>query len=301
MKLVPVTLQRTLEEFIDDDCPSMAAALAYYTVFSLPPLLVIVIAVVGSIFGRAAVQGRILDQIRGLVGVRAAEQVQTMVAQFSLADSGGLATALGVAALVFAATTAFAQLQASLNRAWEVKPASNSIRDFFLKRVLSFGMILAIGFLLLVSLAFSAALSAVGDTVTQYLPSFLSHGMLRVASSVLSFGVITLLFGSLYKVLPDARVEWRDVIVGAATTAGLFVVGKSLVGLYLGSSSVLTPYGAAGSLALILLWTYYSSMIFLLGAEFTQVWAQKHGRTICPEPGAVRIVREERPAVSRPC
>jgi membrane protein len=288
-------VKRTAEEFIDDDCSALAAALAFYSVFSLPPLLVIVITVAGSVFGRAAVEGKIAEQIAGLIGPRAAEQAQIMVAQADMSRSGGLATVLGVAALIFAATTAFAQLQYALNRAWEVKPdpRASTIRNFLMKRVLSFGMILGVGFLLLVSLAISAALSAFGDALAAYFPA-LPPDALRIASTLLSFVVFAGLFACLYKALPDARVQWRDVITGAVLTSLLFAVGKYLVGLYLGNSSVLTPFGAAGSLALILLWTYYSSMIFLLGAEFTQVWAQDHGRAIVPERGAVRIVREEK-------
>jgi membrane protein len=289
-------IKRTGQEFIDDDCPSMAAALAFYTVFSMPPLLVIVIAVAGSVFGRSAVEGRIETQIAGLIGPKAAEQAQIMVAKASLSPSISLASILGVLALIFAATSAFVQLQTSLNRAWEVKPDphANSVKDFVLKRVLSFGMILGIGFLLLVSLALSAGLSAFGDVLPAYLPPFVSTQALRLINIVLSLTVVTALFASLYKVLPDAKVEWRDVITGAIVTAFLFGLGKYLVGLYLGNSSVLNPFGAAGSLALILLWTYYSSMILLMGAEFTQVWARQHGRRIGPEPGAVRVVRQEK-------
>ncbi len=287
-------VKSTFQEFVDDDCPSMAAALAYYTIFSLPPLLVIVITVAASVFGNDAVQGRVDDQFRGLIGPRAAQQVQTMISQVRLGDGGSLgATIFGIAALVFAATTAFAQLQSSLNRAWEVQPDPrlNGIRTFFTKRLLSFGMILAVGFLLLVSLALSAALSAFGDSVTSFTPQWISALLLRVGNSVLSFLVIAGLFAALYKVLPDAEIEWRDVSVGAVATAILFVTGKAMVGLYLGNSNVVTPYGAAGSLAIILLWTYYSSMIFLLGAEFTQVWAERHGKGIVPEKGAIRIRR----------
>jgi membrane protein len=289
-------LKRTVQEFISDDCPAMAAALAFYTVFSLPPLLLIVITSVGPIFGRAEVQGRIVDQITSLVGPGAAQQARTMIAEAGVTGSGGLTTLLGVAALIFAATTAFAQLQSSLNRAWEVKPdpATNTLKNFLLKRVLSFGMILGIGFLLLVSLAISAALSAFGDALTAHMPPFLSGNTLRAASILFSLVVIAGLFAALYKVLPDAQIGWRDVITGAIVTAVLFGLGKYLVGLYLGNSSVLTPFGAAGSLALILLWTYYSSMIFLFGAEFTQVWANVHGRSIVPEPGAVHVVRQEK-------
>ena len=290
------TLSGTINEFLNDDCMSMAAALAYYTVFSLPPLLLIVITIAGSVFGSAAVQGRIDDQIRGLIGPSAAQQVQTMIAQVKLSGSTGPAAVFGAIALAFAATTAFAQLQSSLNRAWEVEPAPTGygVRNFLLKRVLSFGMILAIGFLLLVSLALSAAITGFSAALNSYLPAFLSARLLHIVSAVFSFAVIGGLFAAMYKVLPDAEVEWRDVSVGAVVTAALFNLGKYLVGLYLGNSSVLTPYGAAGSLALILLWTYYSAMIFLLGAEFTQVWAQRHGRPITPQPGAVRVVREKR-------
>jgi membrane protein len=296
VKIIPKLLKRTLQEFIDDDCPALAAALAYYTVFSLPPLILIVIKSVGSILGRAAVEGKIEQQIVGLVGPRAAEQVQTMIAEASIDGSRWLTWTMGIAALVFAATSAFAQLQSSLNRAWEVKPDPHAggLRKFLLKRVLSFGMILAVGFLLLVSLAISAALSAFGDALAWLLPVYLSKHVLWATSSVVSLVVITALFAALYKVLPDAQIDWRDAITGAVATAILFALGKYLIGLYLGNSNALTPFGAAGSLALILLWTYYSAMIFLLGAEFTQVWAKDHGRTIVPEPGAVHVAQGEK-------
>lgn len=298
MSKLLVVSKRTVQEFMDDDCPSMAAALAYYTVFSLAPLLLIVIVVAGAVFGRAAVEGRIAAQIQDLIGARAAEQAQTMIAEVSKSDAGGIAAFVGILALIFGATTAFVQLQSALNRAWEVKPDPNrgGLKDFLLKRVLSFGMILAIGFLLLVSLALSAALTAFGDIIQAYLPDGLSANLISVAGFVVSFAIVTGLFAAMYKVLPDAKVAWRDVLTGAAITALLFSIGKFALGVYLGSGSAVSPFGAAGSLALILLWTYYSSMILLFGAEFTQAWARAQGREIAPEPGAVHVVREEKPA-----
>ena len=289
-------LKHTLWGFLDDDCPSMAAALAYYTVFSLPPLLLIIIATAGSMFGRAAVQGRISAQIGDLVGRRAADQVETMIAEVSFSDASDVAAFAGIAALLLASTSAFVQLQYALNRTWEVKPDPNRgmVKEFLLKRILSFGMIVAIGFLLLVSLALSAAMAAFGDTLALYLPPELTGSAVRVAGYFASFCVITGLFASMYKVLPDAKVHWRDVLTGSALTALLFMVGKYLVGLYLGRSSVLSPFGTAGSLALIMLWTYYSSMIVLFGAEFTRAWAQHRGHWARPEEGAVQVVVEEK-------
>ncbi len=285
-------IQKTVREFVDDDCPSMAAALAYYTIFSLPPLLVVIITVAGMTLGPEAVEGRIAAQIRGLIGPQAAVQVQTMIRNASEGVAGGSPAAwLGVAALVFAATTAFAQLQAALNRAWEVQPdpQAGGLKNFLAKRVLSFGMILAIAFLLLVSLALSTALAAIGD---QWGGTQLSAPLLQAANFFISLLVISALFTAMFKVLPDADITWRDVWVGGTATGLLFVVGKSLIGLYLGTADVGSTYGSAGSLALILLWIYLTSMILLLGAEFTQVWARRYGTRIQPSKGAVRVIRQ---------
>ncbi len=295
-RMIWTMLKKTIAEFAQDDCLQMAAALAYYTVFSLPPLLVLVIMIAGVQFGEDAVQGRVQEEVTRLVGPQAAEQVQTMISNASESLAGGgnfWATLLGVAALVFGATGAFAQLQKALNRAWNVQPdpERSGVKNFLLKRALSFGMILGTGFLLLVSLTLSALLTAIGTGLQEWLPG-LPINLSRALDFALSFAVITVLFAAIFRILPDARISWRDVWIGAATTAVLFVVGKMAIGFYLGQSDPGSVFGAAGSLALVLLWIYFSALLLLLGAEFTQVWARRHGEAIVPSRGAVRVVRE---------
>ncbi len=289
-------LKRTVSQFLDDNCSTMAAALAYYTTFSLPPLLLIIIAVVGLVVGRQAVQGSIQQQIQGLIGSGAAGQVETMVRAAGQHHSAGIVGGiLGILALIFGATSAFAQLQSSLNSIWHVKPdpEAGGVRSFLVQRVLSFGMILAVAFLLLVSLAVSAALSALGGMIARYLPSGFSAALLQAIEVVMSLAIISALFAAIFKVLPDVRIEWRQVWAGALITALLFTAGKFLIGIYLGKSGAASAYGAAGSLVLIVLWIYYSSMILLVGAEFTRVWAEFHGRRVEPKKGAVRVIQQE--------
>jgi membrane protein len=285
-------LTKTVNRFIDDDCTSLAAALAYYTTFSIAPLLLIVISIVGVIFGMKAVQADIQAQVQGLVGPDAAKQIAAMVESAGKHSSAGpLNAALGILALLFGATGAFVQLQSSLNTVWRVKPDPHhgGIRNFIGQRILSFGMILAIAFLLLVSLVITAAMSAFGDLVAFYLPKWISEMFLIVAGFVVSFAIITALFAAMYKFLPDAVIRWRDVWFGAAITAFLFTIGKFLIGAYLGSSGVASAYGTAGSMVLTVLWIYYSAIVFLIGAEFTEVWSESHSGVVVPKPGAVRV------------
>jgi membrane protein len=293
---VPI-VKRTFSDFMDDDCMSLGATVAYYTVFSLPPLLLLLISIAGMVFGREAVQHHIQEQISGMIGTGAAGQVQTMVQSASAHPSSGvLGLVFGIAALIFGATGCFIALQDALNKAWHVKPDPKvgGVKAFIGKRLLSFGVIVSVGFLLLVSLAVSAALSAFGGWVAGYLSSSISAGLLHVAGEVFSFAVIWLMFAGILKFLPDAKIEWRQVWVGSFITALLFTIGKMLIGLYLGKSGAASAYGAAGSLMLIVLWLYYASLIFLMGAEFTKVWALSRGHGIEPEEGAVRVVTQER-------
>lgn len=278
-------LKKTFEEFTQDDCPRMAAALAYYTVFSLPPLLVLIIVLAGALWGQEAVQGEIENQIGGLIGPEAATQVQTMIRHASekMAGSGGLiATLLGIGALLFGATGAFAQLQDALNRAWEVgpDPQAGGIKNFIFKRLLSFGMILGIAFLLILSLAVSTALPIILGSLGLSLP-FIDFGVTLVTHIVL--------FALIYKVLPDAHIRWSDVLVGASMTALLFAIGKFGISRYLAYSSVGSAYGTAGSMVVLLLWVYYSAVIFFFGAELTQAYARVFGRQIVPKSYAVRV------------
>ena len=285
---VITVLKRSLKDFSADEAPVRAAALAYYTVFALPPLLVLLIMVAGLVWDPGDVQRAMETQFASIVGAEGARTIHGMIAA---ADQPGganvLRTVLSVAGLIFGATGAFLQLQGALNRAWDVKPdpKAGGIRHFVMKRFLSLGMVLGVGFLVAVSLALSAVLSLVGDRLGGGFPD----GVLHAANVALSFLVLALLFAAIYKVLPDAEIAWKDVAVGAVVTAILFVAGKFAIGLYLGRSSPGEAFGAAGALAVILVWVYYAGMILLFGAEFTQAWARTHGRAIRPEKGAVRI------------
>lgn len=289
-------LKHSAKEFMDDNCPRMAAALAYYTIFSLPPLLILIITIVGAVWDPQTIRAAMEGQFAQMMGPEAAGEIHTMIENANRPGSGGaLQTILGVAALIFGATGAFIQLQDALNQAWEVEPdpESGGLKNFLLKRVFTFGMILGVGFLLLVSLVLSAALSAFGDALSGMLPGGLSGAFLHALNLGISLVIVTVLFAALFKVVPDAKIAWRDVWVGAAVTAVLFVLGKFLIGLYLGNSDPGQAYGAAGSLAVLLLWIYYSGLIVLFGAEFTQAWADARGSGIEPEEGAVRVVEKK--------
>ncbi|MBD3883649.1 YihY/virulence factor BrkB family protein [Phormidium tenue FACHB-886] len=297
LKAIVRLLKETAEEYQTDRVSLWAAALAYYTMFSLAPLLLIAIAIAGSIFGEEAVRGELVNQIQGLVGREGAEAIQSMIQSTQRPDSGGvIATLFGIATLLFGASGVFGQLQDALNTIWQVKPKPGlGWKSFIKSRFLSFAMVLVIGFLLLVSLVLSAVLSAVSTFFSSRVPDFVILG--QFLNFALSFGVITLLFASIYKFLPDVRLPWKDLWVGAAVTSFLFTIGKFLIGLYLGSSSVSSTYGAAGSIVVILIWVFYSAQILLIGAEFTQVYARRRGSGIRPSKHAVRVrtVLEEVP------
>jgi membrane protein len=273
-------------KWFDDDPFQLAAALSYYTLFSLAPLLVISIAVAGFVFGKEAAHNQIVGTIRGLIGQQSAEAVQAMIQSASSKPKTGLAsTLLGGIFLLFGAGGVVGQLQTSLNAIWKVRPKPGTgVQDFIRKRFISFAMVLGIGFLLLVSLAVSALVSG----LTQFVGSLHETVALiaHLLDLVLSFALVTLLFAMIYKFLPDVEIHWKDVWIGAALTSILFTTGKFLIGFYLGSSSVTSVYGAAGSLITVLLWVYYSALIFFLGAEFTQVYATQYGSGVVPSANA---------------
>ncbi len=281
--------RRVFSEFSEDECTQMAAALAYYAIFSIAPVLVIAIAIASFFFNPQDVQGAVQTQLRELLGPGGAEQVRTMIEGAQKSGSGTLATILSIVALLFGATGVVAQLQIALNKTWDVKvaPQASAVKTFLGKRLLSLALVLGIGLLLIALLLLTAAVSAFGDWFRQYLPQGFSQPLLMGTNVLVSFVIITLLFAAVYKFLPDAELRWSDVLLGAVATALLFVAGKFLISLYLGSRSVGSAYGAAGSLVLVLLWIYYSSIIFLFGAELTQVWARRRGQSIRPAEGAV--------------
>jgi membrane protein len=260
-----------------DYAPSMGAAISYYTVFSLAPLLVIVIAVAGAVFGREAVQGEIVAQLSGLIGADGASLVQDLVAASSNKDKGIVAGLISAVVLVIGATTVFAELQSALDRIWHVPPEQKpqGIVATLRARLLSFGLILGMVFLLMVSLAVSAGVSAFGAYTSRLMPG--AEALLLALNFAVSLGIATVLFAMIYKLMPSTDIAWRDVWVGAFTTAVLFEVGKFLIGLYLGKSSMTQTFAAAGSLVILIAWVYYAAQIFLLGAEFTKVYAQAHG------------------------
>ena len=276
----------TGRESLDDDVPSLAAAIAYYTVFSLPPLLVVVVGVAGAVFGPEAVREALTGQVGSMIGGEAAGEIDGMIASAGDLGTGVGSKLAGLAALLFGATGAFGQLQKAMNRAWEIEGSkSGGILATVLKRVVSFGMILTIAFLLLVSLAVSAAVAAVGDAASAVAPGVLAEFGMHILNIGISLAVITVLFAAMFKWLPDAEIAWRDVWVGAFATSVLFTLGKTAIGIYLGKADPGSAFGAAGSLALILVWIYYSALILLVGVEFTQQWVAFKGHTITAEDG----------------
>jgi membrane protein len=263
--------------WVDDFAPSMGAAISYYTMFSLAPLLVIVIAVAGAIFGREAVQGEIAAQLTGLIGREGAIAVQGLVRSASEPERGLIAGIVSIVVLVVGATTVFAELQSALDRIWHVpeKDKPSGVWAVLRARLLSFGLILGLAFLMMVSLVVSAGVAAFGTWAGGMLPGW--EVMLQALNVVISVSITTLLFAMIFKLMPTAPISWRDVWIGAGVTAVLFEIGKLLIGLYLGKSGVTESFAAAGSLVVLLAWVYYAAQIFLLGAEFTKVYANEHG------------------------
>lgn len=287
-------LVATWNDFNEDKAPRLAAALAYYTIFSLAPLLVIAISIAGLVFGEEAARGSLSSQLNNLLGTQGAEAVETMLAASADQDRAGiLATVIGVATLLFGAAGVFGQLQDALNTIWEVAPKpGRGVWGFIRDRFLSFAMVLGTGFLLLVSLLLSTALSAAGRLMVgeAFDQTILWQAVNLLVQAIVVFGLFTLIF----KVLPDAQIAWRDVTLGAGITTLLFVVGRFLIDFYLRTSGTGSSYGAIGSLIVLLIWVFYSAQILLFGAEFTQVYAQRFGSRIKPSSNAVPVTEEAR-------
>ena len=268
-------LKETVLSFIDDEALSRGAAIAFYTVTSIAPVLLIVVAVAGLAFGRDAAQNAISTQLSGLMGQQTADVLQSAVASAAGKSLGILATIIGVATLIATASGVFGEMQSALNAIWKAKPQTTTVSRLIQARATSLGLVAVLAFLLIVSLAVSAGLTAFGN----YLDSIVPIGklILPILNFAVSLALLAVLFAAIYKVLPDRRLQWRDVVIGAVVTAVLFTIGKTLIGWYLGSSAVASSYGAAGGLIVLLLWVYYSVQVFLLGAEFTKIYANRHG------------------------
>lgn len=281
-------------------CSAQSAALAFYTIFSLAPVLVIAITLAGLAFGEEAVRGQIVQEFEGLMGRDAALLVQDVLQSSARPATGRTTAVIGVVTLMLGATAIFGQLQDALNTVWAVAPKPGAaISTLLRKRLHSFTLVVGIGFLLLVSLVLSAGLTGFSRYLERVLE--LPVDFLQIANFLVSFALITLLFAMTYRILPDAKIDWRDVWLGSLLTSLLFVVGKTLIGFYLGRTGVASAYGAAGSLVVILLWVYYSSLIFFFGAEFTRVHSRQfHATRVQPEEGAVRVPEGQDGATALP-
>jgi membrane protein len=272
-------LKLTAKEWVEDKAPRLGAALAYYTVFSIAPLIIIAITIAGLVFADA--QQQVISQVRGLVGEKGAMAIQSMTHAAQKPVQSAVATILGFSTLMFGAAGVFIQLKDALNTIWDVdETKASGIWAFVKKYFLSFSMVFGIGFLLLVSLLLEAGVALIGEYMKRYIPGM--DVIMQVIAVVVSFGIVTLLFAMIFKFLPDAKVDWHDVWIGALLTAALFVVGKVGLGFYLGKATTASAYGAAGSLVIVLLWVYYSSQILFFGAEFTQVYSLHHGSRYNP-------------------
>jgi membrane protein len=291
-------VKSTFKDWNEDKASRLAAALAYYTAFSVAPLLLIAISIAGLVFGDEAAQGSIFAQLQGLLGSEAAGTVEAAVKNSRQPGASTISAIIGLVTLVWSASNVFSQLQDALNTIWEVQPKPAGIVGSLKRRLLPMSMVLGIGFLLLVSLVLSAALSALGHFFNGLLPGMTV--LWEVVNFVISFAVVTGLFAAIYKLLPDVEIQWSDVWIGAAVTALLFTIGKLLIGLYLGNASIGSTYGAAGSLLVVLVWVYYSAQILFFGAEFTQVYARRFGSQIRPSEHAVPLTEEARAQTGMP-
>ena len=288
-------IKQSCSDFIDNKILKLSAALAFYTIFSLPAMLIIIISVSDIFYGRAAVEGTLYHQIANFVGSDAAIQIQETIRGAALSKSSSVATIVGIVTLLFGATSVFGEIQDSINLIWKLKAKPRKGRGFLkmlTNRLLSFSIVISLGFLLLVSLLINGAMDALLNHLTKLFPQ-LTVVLVYIINLVLTFFITAVLFGMIFKVLPDARVQWKHVRIGAFTTALLFMGGKFLIGYYLGHSKMSSTYGTAGSVIVMLLWVYYSAMILYFGAVFTHVYAAKKGSMIYPNNYAVWIQQVE--------
>jgi membrane protein len=291
--LVAKIIKDVANDFIDDNVMLYAASIAFYAIFSLPAVLILVVFVGSVFYGEKAMQGQLYDQIAIHVGPNIALQIENILKNVKISDAGTLAKTIGIATLLFSATTVFVNIQLALNEIWGVraKPKKGWLK-LIVDRLFSFAVVGSLGLILLASLLVDTILTVSEPFLVRFFSDYTVY-LLQTASFVLLIGLLTTVFTTVFKVLPDARVRWRDVWVGALVTTILFVLGKELIGLYLRSSTLSSAYGAAGSLVLLLVWIYYSSVIFLLGAVFTKIYSQRVGRAIRPKKNAVRVIKKE--------
>ncbi len=286
-------LRESFKGFIDDNAIKLSASLSYYTIFSLPPLLIIIISLCGLFYGAEAVRGELYGQINGLVGNDVALQIQDTIKNVSLSKSNVFATTLGVIILIIGASGVFAEIQDSINYIWGIKAKPNKgLVKFIKNRLMSFSMIGTVGFLLLVSLIINSIMDVLNKQLAIRFPLdtiYLFYGL----NLLVVFLIITILFTIIFRSLPDGKVVLRDCIIGASFTAFLFMIGKFAIGAYLGSSAIASIYGAAGSVILILVWVYYSAIILYFGAEFTKVYAHTHGKKIIPNEYSIKVIKME--------
>ena len=278
-------LTETVEGYIGDDAFSRGAAIAYFTLFSLAPVLLLVIAVAGLVFGQEAAEGAVVDQLSGLMGRETAEAMQAMIRSASDRMTGLVATVIGLFTILLAASGVFGEVQSALNAIWKAKPRDSTMSRLLRARLASFGLVITLGFVLMVSLALSAALTALGKFLRYTFPA--AEVAVQAADLLISVLLISGLFAIMYKVLPETPIRWRDVSVGALAATGLFEGGKYLIALYIGQSNVASSFGAAGALIVLLLWIFYSAQIFLLGAEFTRAWTHVYGARCHDAPTGV--------------
>lgn len=293
-KKIGYLLKETFNGFVDDNAVKLSAALSYYTIFSLPPLIIVIISLIGIFFGDEAVRGEIFGQISGLVGADAAGQIQEMIKNIKLSNNNTYASAFGVIVLLVGASGVFSEIQDSINYIWgiEAKPKRGIIKYLY-NRLVSFSMIGSVGFLLLVGLIANSVMDVLNKRLTTFFPQETVY-LFYAINLILVFISIALLFALIFKTLPDGKVSIRDCMVGASFTAFLFMLGKFGIGYYLGRYNIGSIYGAAGSIIIILLWVYYSAIILYFGAEFTKVYAFTHGQKIIPYTYSVRILKENR-------
>ncbi len=293
-------LKQVIEDFLEDKALKFSASLSYYTIFSIAPFLAIIIAFAGFFFGKEAIQGELYPQINDLVGNEAALQIQQMITNIHLSKNSTFATVVSFIVLLIGATGIFSEIQDSINHIWGLKSKpKRGLLKMLLNRLISFSLIISLGFLLMVSLLLNTVVDALSRQLLKILPD---NGVyvVDILNNCLMFIVLSLLFGIIFKVLPDAKIKWRNVMVGAVTTTVLFMIGKFFIGFYLGHSNLGSVYGTAGSIIIVMLWVYYSAVILYFGAEFTKVYAKKYGGEILPNDYAVWIKTKEIELPSNP-